>query len=192
MLIPNRRYCEVFPDNVDVANTVHSKSANLLCAAKSLGTTYCVNTISQAIGMRDILYRCLPDSGAQILAVASYMLCEGSVMMYLRDWCDDTDVYFSCGMDDWGSSRPFASLSHESRMQFFREWTKQRFDKECIVYDVRSISTHSKGIDDAEWGCNRDEEKLPKISLGVFGGAQSRLPVFHTTYSGSINDTSRL
>jgi transposase len=120
------------------------------------------------------------------------MLCESNVMMYLEDWFDETDVFFTERMDGQCCSSLFASISYDERMRFFTEWVKHRCEQEYIVYDVTSISTYSLGIDIAEWGYNRDGEKIPQVNLGMYYGTVSRLPVYYNLYSGSVADKSHL
>jgi len=95
-------------------------------------------------------------------------------------------------MDDQQCSRLFASISYTERAKFFKEWVKLRSEREYIAYDVTSVSTYSKGIDIAEWGYNRDNEKIPQVNIGMFYGAESRLPVYYNVYSGSVSDKSHL
>jgi transposase len=95
-------------------------------------------------------------------------------------------------MNDMQCSKMFASIGYEERQSFFEEWIKKRSEDEYIAYDVTSISTYSQSIDIAEWGYNRDKERIPQINLGMYYGINSRLPVYYTTYSGSINDKNYL
>jgi transposase len=60
--------------------------------------------------------------------------------------------------------------------------------QDYIAYDVTSISTYSKNIEQAEWGYNRDNDKLPQVNCGMFYGMPSQLPVYYDIYSGSIPD----
>jgi transposase len=193
MLIPNRRYFELVPgagqpkEKAAVASTTASPTS--VC---SYGTSFCLFGIARAIGLQEVLERCFPDTWSQILAVASYMLCEGNVMMYLDDWFDETCVSYATRIDSKRCSRLFAELTDAQRMRFFSQWVKHRFEREYIAYDVTSISTYSKGIDSAEWGYNRDHESLPQVNLGMFVGAESRIPVYYSLYSGSICDKNKL
>jgi transposase len=95
-------------------------------------------------------------------------------------------------MDDVDCSKLFASIAEEEREAFFREWVQLRCEKECIVYDVSSISSYSGNIDIAEWGYNRDQDNLPQVNLGMYYGAASHLPVYYNIYSGSIPDKAYL
>jgi transposase len=195
MLVPNRTYFELYHGKIAAGaiappgKTTPSSSA---CRAASYGNSYALMEVAQSIELRKILEKCFPDRWERILAAAFYMVCCGNVMMYIEDWFDETDVPFAEPMDDQECSHLFASISCGDRAGFFNEWTRLRSESEYIAYDVTSISTWSKGIDIAEWGHNRDDEKLPQVNLGMFYGAESCLPVFYHVYNGSVPDKCHL
>jgi transposase len=191
MLIPNRMYFELFHSSLPKVEKEPSK-ATPPCRAASYGNTYSLMEMARSTGLRATMEKCFPDKWRQMLAAAFYMLCEGNVMMYIDDWFDETDVHFAERMDDYQCSRLFASITYSERAGFFKEWVKARSEQEYIAYDVTSVSTYSKGIDIAEWGYNRDNEKLAQVNIGMFYGAESRLPVYYDLYNGSVADKSRL
>jgi len=195
MLIPNRRYFELFhpPGTPAKREVTRAKTkASLPSRVASYGNTYSLLKVAQETGLSEILTKSFSERSSQLLAVAFYMLCEGNVMMYIKDWFDETEISFAERMDDQQCSRLFASISFDERLQFFREWLKLRSEQEYLAYDVTSVSTYSQGIDIAEWGYNRDGESLAQVNLGMFYGAQSFLPVYYDLYSGSIADKSHL
>ncbi|MDR3203535.1 MAG: transposase [Deltaproteobacteria bacterium] len=61
-----------------------------------------------------------------------------------------------------------------------------------LAYDVTSFSTFTKGLEDFEWGYNRDKEKLPQINFGCYHAFRTGLPLFYVTYPGSIVDKSHM
>jgi len=195
MLIPNRRYFQLFKENADSKKTdkvmMQTKPLSS-CGVKNYGNIYTLMELARTTGLQKTLEKCFPAKWHQILAVAFYILCEGNVMMYIDDWFDETDIYFVERLNDWQCSRLFASVGYDERMHFFKEWVFLRAEQEYIAYDVTSISTYSKGIDNAEWGYNRDNEQLPQLNIGMFHGAESHLPVYYNLYNGSITDKSHL
>jgi transposase len=188
MLIPNKKYYEIFPDT----HSTSFPSQVGVTQIEDYGNTFVLNRIANETCIIQTLEKCFPSKWKDILAVAFYMLCEGNVMMYLEDWFVFTDVSFTHAMDDRRCSEMFASISYQEQMNFFEEWIKIRQEQEYIVYDVTSISTYSSGIDIAEWGYNRDKESLPQVNIGMYFGATSQLPIYYTIYSGSITDKSYL
>jgi transposase len=187
-LIPNRRYYEIFHD----ARASAISRPPSLKAVRSCGNIAALTEAADRTGLTEVLKKCFPDRWDQLLASAFYILCEGNVMMYIEDWFDETEVKFTERMDDVDCSRLFASTTDEDRKFFFTEWVRYRNEKEYIAYDVSSISTHSRNIDVAEWGYNRDHERLPQLNLGMYYGMTSHVPVYYDLYSGSIPDKTYL
>jgi len=186
-LIPNRRYYEIFKDE-----KLPAISQTAPKNVKSRGNSAVLMEIASQTGLLEVLKNCFPDRWGQLLASAFYILCEGNVMMYIEDWFDETEIAFADRMDDLFCSKLFASITDEDRKNFFTEWVRYRNEKEYIAYDVSSISTYSRNLDAAEWGYNRDNEKLPQVNLGMYYGVTSHVPVYYDLYSGSIPDKTYL
>ena len=75
---------------------------------------------------------------------------------------------------------------------FLSDWIKNRKLDEYIAYNVTSVSSYSKNIEELKWGYNRDVEKLRQINIGMYYGEGSKLPLYDRIYQGSITDRSRL
>jgi transposase len=71
-------------------------------------------------------------------------------------------------------------------------WILTQRDVSYLAYDVTSFSSYAEGIQDTEWGHNRDGEKLAQINMGCYLAQDSGLPMFYVTYPGSIVDKSHL
>ncbi|MFW6209618.1 MAG: IS1634 family transposase [Spirochaetota bacterium] len=76
--------------------------------------------------------------------------------------------------------------------RFLDAWAESREENEFIVFDITSVSTHGKGIDFAEWGYNRDGEKLTQVNIGMVYGEPSTLPLLYSLYPGSVPDVVTL
>ena len=193
MLIPNRKYFELFPDESD-----HSRAGRHVDneigehTVASCGAAYCLRGIARCTGLEKVLSECFPQQHNEILAASFYMVCEGNVMLYIDDWYDETGIKFARRMDDRQCSRLFASLGEGQCSRFFQMWVDRSKEHEYTAYDVTSISTYSTGIDIAEPGYNRDGDQLPQINLAMFYGAESQLPLYYEIYNGSVNDMARL
>ena len=61
-----------------------------------------------------------------------------------------------------------------------------------MALDITSISSYSRPIQSCKWGYNRDHEDLPQINLCALFGETVRLPVYQTSYHGSLKDISTL
>jgi transposase len=182
-LIPNQRYFDFFPDsNYQNPKTITPK------LIKACGNVAAMMEIANQTELLSTLKKSIPTKCDQLLATAFYMICEGNVMMYIGDWFENNNVNFTEHMTDIDCSKLFASITEEEKRLFFSEWIKIRGEQEHIAYDVTSVSTHSQNNEIAEWGFNRDNEKLPQINLGLFYGVSSNMPIYYHTYSGSIPD----
>lgn len=182
MLIPNRNYYEVYCNS----------EAPEIESVKSCGLTYLVESILKELGLDAVLRLKFPELADKIIALAEYMLCEGNIMSYYEDWTDETYAYANVQLNSQQISRVFQGIDYKRRIEFFKTWIYAREQNEYIAYDVTSISSYSKGIENLEWGYNRDKESLPQLNMAMYYGEQSMLPLYYSVYPGSIPDKTHL
>jgi len=150
-----------------------------------------VSAILDSLGTPDILRSVFgPERSAMLATVATFMACRGNVMERLADWCESSTL--DTALDDRQASALFATVTHDERMAFFRQWSGAHKEDSYLAYDVTSFSSYAKGIQDTEWGYNRDGDSLPQINMGCYLGYDSGLPLFYVTYPGSIVDKSHM
>ena len=178
-LIPNQRYFEFFPDARPAPSSV-----------ASLGASGALLVLAKRLGITRLLFESFPNKGKQMLAAAAFMADCGCVMAHIGDWCDESVTPTRLGSQ--GASELFATVGPAGRMAFFKGWIARITEDDYIAYDVTSLSTYSGGIEDAEWGHNRDGDDLCQVNLGMFLGEQSRLPAYYATYQGSVLDKAHL
>lgn len=183
LMIPNTRYYELFDKQPLSA---------LPSMIRSQGSYAAFRGVAQKLGLEKMVRKVFGERADTILSVAHYMLCEGNVMYYLDDWQEDHLTFSKTLVNTAGLSKLFAGIGETERLQFFGQWMKQKREDEYLAYDVTSISSWGHGMDNAEWGYNRDKEKLPQINLGMYYGEESRLPLYYRIYPGSIPDKSHL
>jgi transposase len=159
---------------------------------REYGAFYLLETISTDIGLTDALQSALPEIWEKVLMLAFYMISSGEPAMYCEDWIRKTESLPCGNMSSQNISRLLSAISNAERMAFFEKWGEIRNEQECLALDITSISSYSEFIGDIEWGYNRDKERLAQINVCMLLGEQSRLPVFQTTYSGSLKDVSTL
>ena len=202
MLIPNDAYwdfygdtsiaSDVVPSDTVPSDTTPSDTTPAIDSVRSVGATFFIEQLLESLGILDILQKVFGDTMASAIMTASeYMVCRGNVFEHVANWCEGY-TFKRPFLTSQSASSLFSSISHEKRMAFFREWVKKQADNEYFAYDVTSFSSYAKGIAETEWGYNRDKEKLPQINFGCYLGQNSGLPVFYTTYPGSIVDKSHM
>jgi transposase len=188
LLVPNDYYWRAFPGGRAVEALPAPGSV------RSVGSEFLVGRVLDRLGVTGMLVQALGADRARQLGQASrYMARRGNVMDGLEDWAEQSTLAGPEGrLTGRAASRLFASVSHSERMAFFRQWAAAQGKCPYLAYDVTSFSTRARGMDDAEWGYNRDGQAIPQINLGCYLNQESGLPVFYTTYPGSIVDKSHL
>ena len=181
-MYPNRNYYEVFKKEPTAFMNTIVKS----------GVYGVIRHIAENLGLGKIVEDCFPSSFNELLSTAHYMLYGDSALYLMEDWCDEHISFSKKVMSSPEISKMLEEITPDNTRQFFMSWIKLRKSKELIAYDVTSISTYSRGIEDAEWGYNRDKESLPQINYGMFLGQESLLPLYYRTYPGSITDKVHL
>ena len=159
---------------------------------KEYGAFYLFSEIAKSTGIAEILAETMPIIYEDILSIAFFMVSTGEPAMYCEDWLYKTECYPVNNLSSQRVSDLMTQLTNGERMSFYERWGEYRCEKEYVALDITSISTYSELINDAEWGYNRDNEKLPQINVCMLMGEKSRLPILQVVYSGSIKDVSTL
>jgi transposase len=158
-----------------------------------VGASFLVREVLAGLGATGILEDALgAGRAARVVEASCHMARRGNVIDQIAEWCETSTLKGTPTLTPQSASRLFASISHAEKMAFFRAWAGRQPGPAYLAYDVTSVSTSAEGIGDAEWGYNRDGEDLPRVNLGCYLDQASGLPVFYTTYPGSINDKAHL
>jgi len=159
---------------------------------KEFGVFYLLNEIALQIGLTDILGKVMPGMWKEILNLAFYIVASGEPAMYCEDWLYKSECYQSKELSSQRISELLATITYGERMSFFESWSEYRCEQEFIALDITSVSTYSELINDAQWGYNRDKEKLRQVNICMLLGEKSRLPILQVEYNGSARDVSTL
>jgi transposase len=176
---------------IDTKKKKGSKPAKVF----DFGNCYFIEQIAKKIGIYDLLKGIYSMQYKEIIALVQYKISESAPLYLTSNWSEGN--YIEALPEDITSQRISELLDRlgqdlESRILFFKEWIKIQKVIKSIYFDITSISTYSELLDLAEWGYNRDKEKLPQINLGIIYGRESKLPLYYTIYQGSIPDTKTL
>ncbi len=136
------------------------------------------------------------ELGLQLFAIATHQVCSGSPLYLMQSWAADQPLPFEIMKADFSSpalSILMAELGRDlgRRDDFNRQWVKALGNPQSLVYDLTSTSTYSSHPL-AEWGYNRDNEKLPQLNLALVADAVTGLPLILRPLPGSISDTRTL
>ena len=183
-LIPNQRYHEMF----DTESSVYQRPQSSV----AFGDAAALSLLAKRLMVTEILNESAGHLAASVLLAAIHMATIGNVMCHIDTFCQESWTPDGLHLDSQRTSELFAALGFNERADFLRRWIALRQEDEYIAYDVTSLSAYSGGVEDAEWGHNRDDEALCQINLGMFLGKKTRLPVYYETYQGSILDKVHL
>lgn len=159
---------------------------------KEYGAFYLLHHISQQTGLLASLQEAAPSRWQELFMLACYLLSSGDPFLYCESWISDTECLPVGNMSSQRISELLIALTNKERELFYEFWCNLRSEQEYLALDITSISSYSRLIDEVEWGYNRDHEQLPQINLCMLMGEKSRLPIYQTTYSGSLKDVNTL
>jgi hypothetical protein len=159
---------------------------------KIIGPTLLLDAVDREIGLGKLLKKCFPGKGEQILSLAYFFVQKGLPLSRCEIWSNSNRHPCGEAMPSQRVSDLLKTISEEGRQTFFPKWMRQLAEKECLCYDITSISSYAEGNEYLRWGYNRDHDPLPQINLAMLFGQGSGLPGYYRRLPGSISDVSAL
>jgi len=160
---------------------------------QGFGLTLLLRENAEKSGLMASLRAALPRHCDEIFTLASHLVAEGEPFLHCQDWLETVEVAENVGaMSSSQISRVLWEVSVGEREEFYHQWASKRSEQEYLALDITSTSSYSELIEDVEWGYNRDGEDLAQVNLCFLMGEMSRLPIYQTSYYGSIKDVSTL
>jgi len=185
MLVPNDNYWKHYGETTIELLPAYD-------SVRSVGASFLISSVFKSLGITDILESCLSHERAKLsLTAALYMAVRGNVFEHVLEFCEGFTLH-ERPLSSQSASKLFASITYDERMAFFKAWVSRHKSRAYLAYDVTSLSSYAEGIQDTEWGYNRDGDRLAQLNLGCYLSQESSLPVFYVTYPGSIVDKSHL
>jgi len=167
------------------------------CAVTDFGELYVLLQLCREAGLVGMLMHYGKVDGTALLYAAIWLACTSEPQYLAGEWLATRD-YPACLADfDFsspGMSRLMQRIGHNeaARHAFYTDWIAARNFPDCIVYDTTSISTYSSELDLAEWGYNRDHEKLPQLNLTMPVDFRDGMPLGYRVLPGSVPDVKSL
>jgi hypothetical protein len=160
---------------------------------QEFGLTSLLRENAEKSGLISSLNAALPQYSEEVFALATHLVAEGEPFMHCQDWLETVEITEDVGeMSSSHISQILSEITIGEREEFYRQWAAHRSETEYLALDITSISSYSEQIDDVEYGYNRDGEDLAQINLCLLMGETSHLPIYQTSYSGSIKYVSTL
>ena len=162
--------------------------------SKEYGPVYLLASIVEQLGIKELLEEDFPSESREIITAACFQIAEHRPFYLCGSWLEHIFLNEPIELSSQRISRLLQDIGEDERAvyRFLDAWAESREENEFIVFDITSVSTHGKGIDFAEWGYNRDGEKLTQVNIGMVYGEPSTFPLLYSLYPGSVPDVVTL
>ena len=162
---------------------------------EEIGRVGLLSSLARASGLADCLWTCFGvGDGSRILRLAMHQACDGGAVYLAQDWWDDLGGVDTTGLSSSAAGALLADLGRAAaaRRAFFAEWLRVCGMPKALIHDTTSLSSYANDLELAEWGYNRDGDRLPQINLALVVARATRLPVWYRSLPGSIPDVASL
>ena len=144
-----------------------------------------------------ILNKLLPEEKARtVLLLALNRVVAPTSMMNVRSWYERTYLSKKYGELPLSPSALSEFLETIGDSAISNDFTQELLGHlgKCssLLYDITSVSSHSKLMEMLEYGYNRDDTGLPQLNLALVAHKETGIPVAFDIYPGSINDVSTM
>jgi transposase len=157
------------------------------------GATYLLDSIGEKLGLTKDLQKCFGDRYKQILSMAYYLILEDSAPLYrFEKWNILHKHPYDKNISSQMSSDLFASITEESKVKFFKEWSRHKAKDEFWAYDTTSISSYSQQLKQIQYGHNKESDPLAQLNLAIIFGENLNLPFYYRKLSGNMPDSKTL
>jgi len=183
-IIPTKKRSKVTEINAKQGN-----QPTVITNRSFYGATYLFDEIGKQTGVTTDLKQCFPDKFKQILSIVYYLIMEDkNPLSRFSKWANTHKHPAGTDIPSQRSSELFASISEDSKEQFFKLQGKRRVEQEYWAYDTTSISSYSESLNQVKYGKNKDDDDLPQINLALLFGEESMLPFYYRKLPGNITD----
>lgn len=148
--------------------------------------------ISHKHNIDKLLANCFGDNAPAMQSLAYFLVQKGIALSRAESW----STMALHPVNDYIDSRRISDLlratNEDERQRFLSLWLKQALEKDCLCYDITSVSSYAKSNEYTRYGYNRDGDALEQINLAMLFGQTSKLPVYYRRLPGNITDVATL
>jgi transposase len=188
----NEETGEIIPSKRRERTAKRAAAAEVTARSRVVGPYRILAKVAHDTGLEQILKVCFPGRHEHILSLAFFLVQKGLPLSRCEAWSRTNAHPFGDPIPSQRVSELLTAITEDERQSFFRKWMKKVAGKDCLCYDLTSVSSYAAQNEYVRWGHNRDRESLPQINLGMLFGQESGLPVYYRRLPGSIGDVSAL
>ena len=137
--------------------------------SQDYGHMHLLTQLARRLGLPEMLQQVFPDQADLLLLLAMYEVIEERPLYLFSAWAEDVVHPVKALPSTPQLSGVLQELGRAERRReaFSQHWIQRHAGADAVLYDITSVSSHSRFIDLCEWGYNRDGEALPQINLGL-------------------------
>lgn len=162
---------------------------------RRFGGSYVLLDVAERIGLREDLFRSYGPAGDRILACAVAQALSGGPFSSAEDTVDGCLIRELQGIGGSFASPRMSELTQDLGASFgsLEELFGMRLKRtdDALSYDLTSASSNSRLKEWAEWGHNRDNEKMRQMNVGLVTD-RCGVPAMFELYPGSVSDIRTL
>jgi len=163
-----------------------------------VGDCHALIALSDDIGLSETLVTTFGTTeGNALLGLAMHQVATGHALYRAQDWLEQRSLPADMKSRMTGTGKVYDFMDQigsdiTRRELFLKSWIQLHGDMETLVFDTTSISTYSPHLELAEWGYNRDNERLEQINFSLAVQEKNSVPVYYRVIPGSIPDVKTL
>ncbi len=161
-------------------------------SAKVIGPSILLDAISNELGLKKLLKSCFPKDHLPIMSMAYYLVTQGNALSRSETWSKSHAHPATATLTSQRISELLSRITIDHKQTFLKGWMEKVLKKDCLFYDIMSISSYSELNEYVKYGRNKDGEPLPQINLGMLFAQESGLPVYFQKTPGNITDVTTL
>ena len=167
--------------------------AELASTTTLMGQRLVLDKQAGATGVDKVLEKAYgKEDASRILALAYYDICRGKAFSRSGQWLEDRG-FGGLGLTTQRISELLSRAGRQDSVNtFLKAWVGARNDGGNLLFDITSVSTYGKSNPYAEYGYNRDGERLEQVNLALLSSCGSGLPLWYKELKGSMSDKAVL
>lgn len=187
----NKNYFKYFSQDISKEAESEIKHSYAL----NSGLYFVVKSIVAKLGIDKLLTEIFEEKADLILSLVLYNLATGKLRsQHFESWNYGSVSFLETAPSQGTISRLFNEIIDLKDIDIFLQswvntvYTDKKNGEVLVALDSTNMNVNSPGIDIAEYGKPKVDEGLKQVNLMTTVDVKSELPLFYSTYPGSIND----
>ena len=188
----------VDPDTDELITSKRRKSAviptntNAKLTSKVAGPYLVLEQISKKLKLDNLISKCFGQAAPKLQSLVYFLVQKGLALSRVESWSMASLHPFANYISSQDVSELLRDIDENSRLHFFKLWLSEVAERDCLCYDITSVSSYGRNNEYMHWGYNRDGESLEQINVAMLFGQKHKYPVYYRRLPGNISDVATL